>query len=228
MTRTILCFGDSNTHGTKPMATLDGAGRFGHDARWPSVMGRSLGHGFEVMAEGHPGRTTVHDDPMEGPWRNGVTVLPALLESHKPLDMVILKLGTNDLKSCFHASATDIAFCLDRLIRLIRGFGAGPDGAAPAVLVIAPPPIREVGCLAEIFAGGAVKSRGLAAAIGDMASRMGAKFFDAGRIIQVSPIDGIHYEAPAQIRLGLAIADVLRDHFRDRGGIECSKGSTTG
>ena len=215
MTRSILCFGDSNTHGTRPMATLDGAGRFDHDARWPSVMGRSLGDGFEVIAEGHPGRTTVHDDPMEGPWRNGVTVLPALLESHKPLDMVILKLGTNDLKNCFHVSPADIAFCLDRLIRLIRGFGAGPEGAAPAVLVIAPPPIMEVGCLAEMFAGGAAKSLGLAAAIGGMATRLNAGFLDAGRLIQVSPVDGIHYEAAAQIALGLAMADALRDHFRN-------------
>ena len=215
MTRTILCFGDSNTHGTKPMPSLDGAGRFDHNARWPSVMGRSLGNAFEVIAEGHPGRTTVHDDPMEGPWRNGVSILPALLESHKPLDMVILKLGTNDLKNCFHVSPSDIAFCLDRLIRLIRGFGAGPDGTAPAVLVIAPPPILEVGCLAGIFAGGAAKSQDLAAAIGDMAVRMNAGFFEAGRVVQVSPVDGIHYEAAAQITLGLAIADVLRDHFRD-------------
>lgn len=211
--RTILCFGDSNTHGTKPMATLKGAGRFGHDARWPSVMGAALGTGFEVINEGHPGRTTVHDDPMEGPWRNGMTVLPALLESHKPLDMVILKLGTNDLKNCFHVSPADIAFCLDRLVRLIQGFGAGPDGGAPAVLVVAPPPILEVGCLAEMFAGGQAKSHQLAVAIGAMTMRMGVGFFDAGGVIQVSPVDGIHYEATAQVTLGLALAGAVRDHF---------------
>ena len=126
MTRVILCFGDSNTHGTQPMATLDGNGRFGHDARWPSVMGRALGPAYEVIAEGHPGRTTVHDDPTEGPHRNGVRVLPALLESHKPLDLVILKLGTNDLKYGFHVGPFDIAQAIDRLVRLVQGFGAGP------------------------------------------------------------------------------------------------------
>ena len=52
MTRTILCVGDSNTHGTIPMPTLDGFGRFGHEARWPSVMGAALGTGYEVIAEG--------------------------------------------------------------------------------------------------------------------------------------------------------------------------------
>ena len=90
-------------------------------------MGNALGPEFEVITEGHPGRTTVHDDPTTGEYRNGVRVLPALLESHKPLDMVILKLGTNDLKNCFHVSATDIAFFLDRLVRMIRAAGEGRE-----------------------------------------------------------------------------------------------------
>jgi lysophospholipase L1-like esterase len=213
MSRVILCFGDSNTHGTRPMPTLDGAGRFGHDARWPSVMGAALGAGYEVIAEGHPGRTTVHDDPMEGDFRNGIRVLPALLESHKPLDLVIVKLGTNDLKNCYHVSSADIAFCLDRMIRMIRDAGAGPEGGVPQVLVVAPPPILEAGCLAEMFAGGAAKSQGLAAAIGAMAARMNAGFFDAGLHIAVSPVDGIHYEAEAQVALGLALAREVQEHF---------------
>jgi lysophospholipase L1-like esterase len=210
--KTILCFGDSNTHGTMPMASLDGSSRFGHEARWPSVMGRALGAGYEVIAEGHPGRTTVHDDPMEGEYRSGIRVLPALLESHKPLDLVILKLGTNDLKNCFHVSPADIAFCLDRLVRVIQGAGAGHDGV-PAILVVAPPPILEVGCLAEMFAGGAAKSQGLAVAIRAMTARMGVGFLDAGAVIAVSPVDGIHYEAEAQVALGLAIAGAVRDHL---------------
>lgn len=213
MTRTILCFGDSNTHGTKPMPDLNGAGRFDHSARWPSVMGKALGADYEVIAEGHPGRTTVHDDPMEGDYRNGIRILPALLESHKPLDLVILKLGTNDLKYCYHVSAADIAFFLDRLIRLIRTAGAGPDGQAPKVLVVAPPPILEAGCLAEMFAGGAAKSHDLARAINAMTERLNAGFFDAGQVIQVSPIDGIHYEAEAQQALGLAMATAVRNHL---------------
>ena len=210
---TILCVGDSNTHGTRPMPTLDGAGRFGHDARWPSVMAAKLGTGFEVINEGHPGRTTVHDDPFAGPWRNGFSVLPALLESHKPLDMVILKLGTNDLKYCFHVSPFDIALCLERMVRLVQGFDAGVDGA-PDILVIAPPPILETGCLAEMFAGGAEKSHRLAAAIKTMTDRLGVGFFDAGQVIQVSPLDGIHYEAGAQVTLGLAMADAVRQQLQ--------------
>ena len=201
----ILCFGDSNTHGTIPMPTLEGLGRFGHEARWPSVTAAALGAGHEVIAEGHPGRTTVLDDPMEGEYRSGLRVLPSLLESHQPLDLVILKLGTNDLKNCFHVSAADIAFFLDRLVRVIQGFDAGIK-----VLVVAPPPIIEVGCLAEMFAGGAAKSQGLAAATRAMTDRMGVGFFDAGAVIKVSPVDGIHYEAADQVALGLALAEQVK------------------
>ena len=209
MTRTILCFGDSNTHGTRPMATLDGDGRFGHEARWPSVMGRILGAAHEVIAEGHPGRTTVHDDPTEGPHRNGIRVLPALLESHQPLDLVIFKLGTNDLKYGFHMGPFDIALTLDRLVRLVQGFGAGPGGGVPQVLVVCPPPILEVGCLAEMFAGGAAKSQRLAPALAAMTAQRGVHFFDAGAHIAVSPVDGIHYEAADQVALGKVLAGVV-------------------
>ena len=213
MIRSILCFGDSNTHGTRPIETLDGNGRFGHESRWPSVMGRALGPGYEVIAEGHPGRTTVHDDPTEGPHRNGVTVLPSLLESHQPLDLVILKLGTNDLKYCFHVGAFDIALSLDRLVRLIQGFGAGPDGGVPQVLVVCPPPILETGCLAEMFAGGAAKSHQLAPALKTMAVRRGVLFLDAGAHIAVSAVDGIHYEAADQVTLGMALAKAVGEIF---------------
>ena len=211
--RTVLCFGDSNTHGTRPMPDLAGAGRFGHAARWPSVMAKALGAGYEVIAEGHPGRTTVLDDPMEGEHRNGLRVLPALLESHKPLDLVIIKLGTNDLKHCYHVSASDVAFFLDRLVRLIQGSDAGVD-ATPAILIVAPPPLQELGCLAEMFAGGAAKSQGLAAAIQSMTTRLGVAFFDAGSVIAVSPVDGIHYEAAAQVALGLALAKAVGQHLQ--------------
>ncbi len=34
MTRTLLCYGDSNTHGTMPMHTLDDLGRFDRETRW--------------------------------------------------------------------------------------------------------------------------------------------------------------------------------------------------
>ena len=207
MTKVILCFGDSNTHGTIPMPTIDSFGRFPHDSRWPSVMARKLGDDYEVIAEGHPGRTTAHDDPIEGINRNATRVLQALLDSHLPIDLVIIKLGTNDLKYRFHLSATDVSFGVENLVRLVRASIAGPGRMAPKVMVVCPPPIIEVGDLGDIFAGGAVKSQHLSAAFAKMARRLDVPLVDAGQLIAVSPVDGIHYEAEAQVALGQVMAD---------------------
>ena len=93
--KTIVCFGDSNTHGTCPMRDLDDVGRFDAQTRWPGVMAAALGAGWQVIEEGHPGRTTVHDDPLEGRHKNGMPALLVALETHRPIDLVIIMLGTN-------------------------------------------------------------------------------------------------------------------------------------
>jgi len=210
--RTLLLFGDSNTHGTVPMPELGQSARYGRDERWAGRLARLLPD-WEVIAEGHPGRTTLHDDPVEGAHRNGLTVLPALLESHKPVDVVLVMLGTNDLKERFSVNAGDIALSLERLVRVIRASEAGPEGAAPGVLLVAPPPIEEVGCLAGMFAGGAAKSRALAAEVQAAAARVGVAFMDAEAVVQVSPIDGIHYGPEANPALAEAFATAIRQHF---------------
>lgn len=214
MTRTVLCFGDSNTHGSPPATALGAASaRYDRTTRWPAVMAGLLGPDWHVIEEGHPGRTTVHDDPIEGAHRNGITVLPSMLESHKPIDAVILMLGTNDLKGRFSVNPTDIALSLERLIGVIRSFACGPDNGDPRILLVAPPPIVEVGCLAEMFEGGAAKSRGLAAATAAAATRAKVSFLDAGAHIVVSPIDGIHYDKQAHATLASVMARAITETF---------------
>lgn len=210
--RTLLCFGDSNTHGTLPMPDLAFNGRFAREERWVNRLAKLLPE-WEVINEGHPGRTTVHDDPVEGPHRNGLRILPALLETHRPIDVILIMLGTNDLKYRLSVNAGDIALSLERLVQEVRAHSCGPDGAAPGILLISPPPITESGCLAEMFAGGAVKSHGLAARIEAVAERLGVAFLDAGRVVQVSPLDGIHYDADANPALAQAFAEVIRTRF---------------
>ena len=210
--RTLLLFGDSNTHGTRPMQDLQGDGRFDRDERWAGRLAAMLPD-WEVINEGHPGRTTVHDDPVEGAHRNGHAVLPALLETHRPIDVVLIMLGTNDLKGRFSLNAMDVALSLEALIQTVRAFNAGPDGRDPGILLVAPPPIAEVGCLAEIFEGGAAKSLKLAARIRDAAARQGVAFLDAGELVEVSAIDGIHYDGAANAILATAFARAIRQHF---------------
>jgi lysophospholipase L1-like esterase len=212
MTRTILCYGDSNTHGTMPMPDLGSMRRYDRQTRWPGQLAALLPD-WQVIEEGLPGRTTVHDDPVEGAHRNGLTVLPAILESHCPVDVVILMLGTNDLKQRFSVNALDIALSLERLVLAIRASGCGPGGTAPGVILVAPPPILEVQDLGVMFAGGEAKSQQLGARIAAVARGLGVPFVDAGSLIGVSEIDGIHYDEPAMAALAQAFAQAVTDHF---------------
>ena len=211
--RTVLCFGDSNTHGTRAIARWGDRGRFDHAARWPSVMAKQLGEGWEVIAEGHPGRTAVFDDPVEGAHKNGLRALPVLLESHKPLDLVIVMLGTNDLKARFGVPASDIALGLERIVQAIRLSDAGPEGAAPRVLLAAPVPVIETGVLETMFAGGAEKARALPPLLAEVAARQGTGFFDLAPVAVVDTTDGVHLGTAAQAAIGRAMAQAVTELF---------------
>ncbi len=187
--------------------------RLASDIRWPGVLAARLGPGWQVVEEGHPGRTTVHDDPIEGAHRNGRSALPVLLESHRPLDAVIVMLGTNDLKARFALPASDIALGVEKIATDILRSEAGPDGTAPALLLVAPVPILETGLLEPMFEGGAAKSRSLAPLIAALAARLGAGFVEAGRHAAVDPVDGIHLDASAHAALGAAFADAVETLF---------------
>jgi lysophospholipase L1-like esterase len=169
-------------------------------------MRRQLGTGWDVIEEGHPSRTTVRDDPIEGVHKNGLRALPMCLESHMPLDLVILMIGTNDLKHRFSATPSDIADSIEVLVRAIQHSEAGPAGTEPAILVVAPAPMLEIDWFAEMFLGGAAKSQRLPALIREVAKRTGAGFLDAGEFVESSAVDGIHFDSDAHRILGLELA----------------------
>ena len=201
----VLCYGDSNTHGTVPLTALGEFARQAPGDRWPEVMAQRLGPDHTVISEGLPGRTTVHDDPVEGGMRNGLTVLPAILQSHAPIDLMVLMLGTNDLKHRFSVTAFEIARSLERLVLATRAEGVVRD-----ILLVAPVPVREAGVLADVFAGAEARQEGLTRYIAKAAERQGCGFIDAGALITVSEVDGVHFEAGAHHALGAAMADAVR------------------
>lgn len=209
----ILVFGDSNSHGTVPLAELGGVARHPKAARWPDVAARALE--IEVISEGHPGRTTVHDDPIDGVHKNGMRALPAILESHRPLDLVIVMLGTNDCKARFGLRGWDIAAGVGKLAQVVQASNAGPGGGAPRVMLVAPVPVEETGILAEMFQGGRARSRAIAPALRDEADRLGCAFFDAGRVAEVDGLDGVHMGVAAQQALGLAMAEAVRSMLQE-------------
>jgi lysophospholipase L1-like esterase len=206
--KSVLCFGDSNTYGTPPMASADVQGRFDHMTRWPGVARTKLGPGWHIVEEGLPGRTTVLDDPIEGWQKNGQRYLLACLESHRPLDAVVLMLGTNNLKARFHQPAQDIAASIDILAGIIQSTDNW-GRPAPLLLIICPAPILDAGWLGAMFEGGVEKSKRLPQFYREVAQRRGASFLEAGTIIASSEVDGIHFEETEHRKLGEAIAAEL-------------------
>jgi lysophospholipase L1-like esterase len=207
--KSILCYGDSNTWGCIPLQGPDPARRFPPDTRWPGVLRRELGDGYWVVEEGLSGRTTVWDDPLEL-HRNGRELLLPTLLTHQPLDLVIVMLGTNDLKHRINASAAEIAAGAGMLIDIVTGSGCGPDGRAPQTLLVCPPPIAEVDQFDDEFEGGTEKSRQLAGHFTAIAEARSCAFVDAGSVISLSDVDGIHLEASEHERLGLVVAEQVR------------------
>jgi lysophospholipase L1-like esterase len=206
--KVILCYGDSNTHGTAPLPFPGADLRHPPGDRWPDAMAAVLGPGDQVISEGLPGRTTVHDDMVEGGMRNGMTVLPAILHSHKPIDLMLLMLGTNDLKTRFSVSAYEIARSVERLALTARAEGVVRD-----ILLIAPAPVRETGSLQEVFAGAEARQQGLEAHMEAAAGRLGCGFLRAGDHVAVSPEDGVHWTPEAHRVFGAALAPVVSDRL---------------
>jgi lysophospholipase L1-like esterase len=203
--KTVVCFGDSNTWGYDP----ESKERFAPGKRWTGVLAKALGEGYRVIEEGLNGRTTVVDDPIS-PYRNGRDYIIPCLESHKPLDLVTIMLGTNDLKERFNRSASDIAESAAKLGEMALNSTFGPNNGRPRVLLIAPPPVVKLTELEEMFGGAYEKSKRFAKHYKNMAEWSDCEFYDAGSVIVSSELDGIHFEASEHEKLGVAIAGVVR------------------
>lgn len=205
--KNILCFGDSNTWGFPP----DCGPRYDRGTRWPGVLQAELGDRYYIIEEGLPGRNTVWDDPVEG-GKNGLKQLMPLIHSHMPLDLLIIMLGTNDLKNRFSVSPLDVAWSIGRLVKAARESGHPLLGEAPEILVICPPPLGYLSNspFEGIFIGAEMKSRQLASVLGAYCVENGISMLDAGSVVQTSPLDGVHWEPSEHHKLGVAVAKKVK------------------
>lgn len=201
----ILCFGDSNTFGYIP-----GGGRYPRHVRWTGRLQMRLGQGWHVTEEGMCGRTTVWDDPIDS-MRCGIRYLPIVLNSHQPLDMAVVSLGTNDCKSIFCAPPDVIAMGLRRVIRCILQHPYD-IGAAPRIVIVSPIHIgdMEKSAMHPAFDGSsAEKSRRLAPLFRDAALERGCLFLDAAQIAAPSERDHLHMEPEGHAALADALAKLI-------------------
>ena len=203
--RVVLCFGDSNTYGWD----CEGEGRFAPEVRWPGVLAAELGPGWRVLEEGLGGRTTVHDDPLM-PFRNGLTYLVPCLYSHAPIDVVVLFLGTNDLKPRFALTAADVADGVRVLVEHVLASGAGKDWLAPTVLVLGLPRFGRFDPSDEQFRDVAAKLERLPELLQRMTEELGVGFLDLAEVTAYSDIDARHFDADGHGAVGHATARAVK------------------
>lgn len=176
----ILCYGDSNTHGFIPWG-----GRYDDQTRWTCRLAEKLGNNYHIIDEGLNGRTSSFDDPME-PYRNGLSMLVPVIETHLPVDLTILMLGSNDLKQRYSPTPEKIADSLYRLSHITLEMTQAP------VLLVSPIHLSPQ-IIGPTFSAESVEvSCQLAPAIREKAEKLGIHFMDAAEYAEPSPSDGLH------------------------------------
>ena len=182
--KTILIFGDSLTWGSNPE---NGGARHARADRWPSVLAEGLGAGFEVITEAMRGRSTAYADDVVDAERNGAKLLASALFSHAPLDLVILMLGSNDLKPSVAGNAAAAMLGMKRCTEIVCKHSPRlpGDARAPRLLIVAPPALVETKdpFYADLFGEKAVtESRKLAGLYAALSVEFDCGFFDAGLV----------------------------------------------
>ncbi|MBE5904849.1 MAG: arylesterase [Pseudobutyrivibrio sp.] len=198
--KSVLCFGDSNTYGLKP----DGSGRFEKTERWTGVLSEMLGHqNYEVIEEGLVGRTTVFEDSTRQ-GRNGSKLLPILLESHGPVDTVVVMLGTNDCKAVYNASPKLIARGAEILLRQIRD-----NNSAAKILLLSPIHLGDTVWKEEFDPEfdekSVITSKELKAVFAKLAEEFDCMFLAASDVAKPSETDQEHLDEKGHLALANAI-----------------------
>lgn len=208
--KNILCYGDSNTWGYDAETAL----RFPPEVRWTGRLQTLLGPDYRVLESGLNGRTTAYDDGFDG-WCCGSRYLPAALKTHDPLDLVVLMLGTNDLKDRLGLAPDEVARGMEKLVQTVRSPGLWGLRSAPKVLVAAPmllngETLGTTSPFGETFTPRSVeRSRRLGGAYRELCRRLDCPFVDAGALGAVGSRDGVHMSPSDHRRLAELLAPVI-------------------
>lgn len=194
----IVCFGDSNTYGYNAKI-ID---RFTENERWTCLLAKHLGEEYHVAEEGLEGRTACFEDPLfEG--LCGLKYLYPCLMTHKPVDLLVVMLGTNDVKQRFSSTPENVAKGMERLLQKAMDSRQAFRNNKPNILLITPPAIEEgykkTDIYGEMGAFCVEKSRALAPLYEQVARNLGCHYVDAGQIagVEMNPYDFMHLSLEA-------------------------------
>lgn len=201
--KTVLCFGDSNTWGYEPGTGL----RYDDSIRWTSMTQSLLNSEIKLIEAGLNGRTTNSEDETRE-FRRGTALLKLYLESCRPLSLVVISLGTNDLKASLSLSIEEIKSGARALCQQALDFDYAPYDK-PAILLVAPAPLVNSPELDEEFENAIPTSRKLATAYYQLCQELDIQFLDAGRVVKTSPVDGVHWDADSHHDFARHLAAVI-------------------
>lgn len=206
--KTILCYGDSNTWGYIPASNQE---RHPYHVRWTGLMQSMLGPDCRVIEEGLNGRTTCFDDPT-WPGRNGYASLQGVLDSHFPLDLVIVMLGSNDAKRIFPGQPYACGRAVELYAKMIRGGGYGPGKGDPEILIVAPILIRP-SVVSDSFdpAASVAFTRRLGEVYRRYAAAQNVHFFDAAPVTDADDADGLHMNPQGHRLMAEALCGKARE-----------------
>ena len=207
----IVCFGDSNTWGYTPGTGL----RLEEDKRWTGILQKELGEGYRVVEEGLNGRNTVFE---EAGFLCGIRDVVSCLMTNKPIDLVVLMLGTNDLRfTDANGAVNGVRRIVEEMQRAVREeWSSSPVFTSDPMRILLVSPIhahpvlntREPG---DYHIGYPEKSLQFAPLYRALAQEAGCGFVDAALYAQPSEIDGMHIRPEDHPALAKAIAQGVRE-----------------
>lgn len=206
----ILCYGDSNTWGY-----ISGSDhqRYGNSERWTKVLANLLGDKFEIIEEGLNSRTLISNDPRPGKeGKNGYEYLIPCLDSHDPIDLVILMLGTNELKYTYNKTPEEIGNLLEEyFVKTILNRKSQMKDSYPKLLIIAPPLVSEetgYGRKENKYLGASEKSNKLNDIYKNIAEKYNC-YFLSNKGLDVG-IDGVHLTKESHKKLANLLHEMVK------------------
>lgn len=205
----IVVYGDSISWGIIPGTR----NRLLFTNRWPGVLQSSLGVQYRIIEECLNGRTTQYEDPNR-PARNGLEHVQMVIESHSPIDLMIIMLGVNDFQDAISVTAKESANGLKSLIQKVLSITPEPRKIPPQILVIIPPEIKQpVGLMAKKFSG-YVRGEDSESKYSMALEHLDIQILKASEHVSLSKVDGIHLDEPEHSILGKAVANKVGSIFK--------------
>ncbi len=220
----ILCYGDSNTFGANPAwvpewdSDPQKSVRLTKKDRWTGILGELLGDGYEVIEEGLNSRTTIFSDPIT-PYVNGKTYVVPCILTHRPIDLMVIMLGTNDIKTSFNPCEGTLQRAMEELLKEILNPYLWEHQKVANILLVSPPILRETIQNSPFYGMYDDKSvelsKKLAGLYEELAQKYGCYFLDAAQFAQASDLDCLHMDPENHRRLAKAICEKTKTIFAE-------------